>query len=374
MCFKRHPDGRWGLEPQRWQNGRSDFWRPLGGSGRSPGFCEVRITARRSCFSAGTSATTPSSPPTSVTEGRRQWIAHYLNARFLRLPSQVEVLVREQHGGAEPGQLRADPRGAGPPPAARDRGGRRRAERRERRTGGCSTTTIAPGAAKARCGRSAGHVAAVFGDELYDMLPQTRGGYGRLQDFGIRFAYERVVLHLEPHVRRVGWSATRRGRCCCLTTSRCHGPAGARSSLPRCLSEIHDSKNAPRARRASRAKRRSAAASARSCRSTASAATGPRNHDNNRHGPAAVDSTNRNRVRPSIGRPRGHRHAAQGHSAERRRTRSAASREPTARLNEDPLRPSLICPTSRGSRCATGPARLVTSRTKPPATTPPATS
>ena len=30
MCFKRHPDGRWGLEPQRWADGRTDFWRPLG--------------------------------------------------------------------------------------------------------------------------------------------------------------------------------------------------------------------------------------------------------------------------------------------------------------------------------------------------------
>ena len=46
---------------------------------------------------------------------------------------------------------------------------------------------------------STGHVAAVYGDELYDILPQTRGGYGRLQDFGIRFGYERVVLHLHPH-------------------------------------------------------------------------------------------------------------------------------------------------------------------------------
>lgn len=38
-------------------------------------------------------------------------------------------------------------------------------------------------------------------DELYDALPQTRGGYGRLQDFGIRFGYERVVLHLQPEVQ-----------------------------------------------------------------------------------------------------------------------------------------------------------------------------
>ena len=42
---------------------------------------------------------------------------------------------------------------------------------------------------------------ALYGDELYEVLPQTRGGYGRLQDFGIRFGYERVVLHIEPHVQ-----------------------------------------------------------------------------------------------------------------------------------------------------------------------------
>ena len=82
---------------------------------------------------------------------------------------------------------------------------------------------------------STGHAAAVYGDELYDILPQTRGGYGRLQDFGIRFGYERVVLHLEPQVE-VGPSAVqhRPHVCCCSTTSRCHGLAGARSSPPRC--------------------------------------------------------------------------------------------------------------------------------------------
>jgi excisionase family DNA binding protein len=48
---------------------------------------------------------------------------------------------------------------------------------------------------------STGHAAAVYGDELYDALPQTRGGYGYLQDFGIRFGYERVVLHLQPHAQ-----------------------------------------------------------------------------------------------------------------------------------------------------------------------------
>jgi hypothetical protein len=43
-----------------------------------------------------------------------------------------------------------------------------------------------------------GHIAALYENELYDVLPQTRGGYQRLQEFGIRFGYERVVLYLEP--------------------------------------------------------------------------------------------------------------------------------------------------------------------------------
>ena len=58
VCFKRHPDGRWGLEPQRWENGHTDYWRPLT-SGTSHGCCAARITAPRSCCSASTSATTP---------------------------------------------------------------------------------------------------------------------------------------------------------------------------------------------------------------------------------------------------------------------------------------------------------------------------
>ena len=29
VCFMRHPDGRWGLQPQTWSDGRTDFWRPL---------------------------------------------------------------------------------------------------------------------------------------------------------------------------------------------------------------------------------------------------------------------------------------------------------------------------------------------------------
>jgi hypothetical protein len=85
--FKRHRDGRWGLEPQRWPDGDHDYWRPLG-------------------------------------EPDKPWL-----------------LRGQDHVG-----------------------------RHER-------------------------------DELYDQVGQTRGDYGRLQDFGVRFGYERVVIHLQPHVQ-----------------------------------------------------------------------------------------------------------------------------------------------------------------------------
>jgi hypothetical protein len=110
------------------------------------------------------------------------------------------VLVREDLGHGEPGQLR-----------------RIHGERHHLEQHAVAAGTVELGDAVAQWwvldddhrGRrreagvwaSTGDVGAVFRDELYDVLPQTRGGYGRLQDFGIRFGYERVVLHLEPHVQ-----------------------------------------------------------------------------------------------------------------------------------------------------------------------------
>jgi len=47
-------------------------------------------------------------PPRSVSDARRHWITRYHNARSRRLPKQVEVLVREQHGHDQPGRLAHD--------------------------------------------------------------------------------------------------------------------------------------------------------------------------------------------------------------------------------------------------------------------------
>ena len=70
VCFKRHPHGRWGLEPQRWPDGRSDYWRPLGEQdkpwplrGQDHG-TQVVLLGRHERHDT-------TQPPDSVTDGRR---------------------------------------------------------------------------------------------------------------------------------------------------------------------------------------------------------------------------------------------------------------------------------------------------------------
>jgi hypothetical protein len=103
VCFKRHPDGRWGLEPQRWIDGRSDFWRPLD-EDEKPWLLRGRDHGTQVVLLGQHERHDTTQPPASVSDGRRRWITRYLNGRFLRLPEQVEVLVRDQQG--QPGELR----------------------------------------------------------------------------------------------------------------------------------------------------------------------------------------------------------------------------------------------------------------------------
>jgi hypothetical protein len=197
-CFKRHPDGRWGLQPHRSQNGHTDFWRPLTEQDK-PSLPRGQDHGTLVVLLGRHARLDTTQAPGSVSEAPRRWITRYLNARFLRLPAQVEVIVREHYGRDERGHLE-HVHGA--------------QHHLERRAVAARAVDLSDAIARWRVldddhrGRhreaglwtSSGHVAAVFADELYDVLAQTRGGYGRLQDLAIRFAYERVTLHVEPQV------------------------------------------------------------------------------------------------------------------------------------------------------------------------------
>jgi hypothetical protein len=266
VCFKRHPDGRWGLEPQRWLDGRSDCWRPLGEADK-PSALRGRAGGTQVVLLGQHERHDTTQAPDSVGDGRRHWITRYLNGRFLRLPTQVEVLVRAQHEGQETRQLQ------------HLHGEQHHLERHALAAG---VVELSDALARwwvldnyhrarrreATLWASTGHAAAVHGDELYDALPQTRGGYGRLQDFGIRFGYQRVVLHLHPQVHA--------GRLECNTARTLllfdHEPLPwARTgeeftaAMP---DDIHQLQERAATPTASHAGKRSAAVSARPCRST----------------------------------------------------------------------------------------------------------
>ena len=196
--FMRHPDGRWGLEPQQWPDGHTDYWRPLGEQDK-PWLLRGQDHGTQVVLLGHDERHDTAQAPESVTDARQHWIARYLNGRFRALPEQAEVLVREQLGRREPGQL------------TRVHGERHHIEQHAIATGTVELRDAIVHwwvldddhrARRREAGTwaSSGHAAAVLGDELYDQVAQTRGGYGRLQDFGVRFGYERVVIHLEPNV------------------------------------------------------------------------------------------------------------------------------------------------------------------------------
>jgi hypothetical protein len=196
--FKRHPDGRWGLQPQPWPDGHHDYWRPLGEQDK-PWLLRGQHHGTQVVLLGHHERDDTTRPPQSVSDARQHWITRYLNSRFRQFPDGIEVLVREHHDRGQPGQL------------TRVEGERPHVERRAV-CGGIVELSDAIACwwvldddhrarrREAGAWTSSGHIVAVHGDELYDQVAQTRGGHGRLQDFGVRFGYERVVIHLQPAV------------------------------------------------------------------------------------------------------------------------------------------------------------------------------
>ena len=118
-----------GLRLTQTRSATADGQRLPGPAAETPGTYETRCPASlRSTTTLATSVSARRSPPARATRtdwssargigararscassatptGRRRWITRYLNGRFLRLPEQVEVLVREQQGHGQPRQL-----------------------------------------------------------------------------------------------------------------------------------------------------------------------------------------------------------------------------------------------------------------------------
>jgi hypothetical protein len=140
------------------------------------------------------------------TPAPRRWITRYLNARYFQIPPNVQISCREGNllvgGGAD------------------DLGTRRailgQAEylKRYGNTNGAMSLSGAvaywwiirdrdedqtdPIEKYSGHLEASGHVAALYQNELYEMTTG-RAGMSRLQQFGITFGYQRVVIYIQPN-------------------------------------------------------------------------------------------------------------------------------------------------------------------------------
>jgi hypothetical protein len=128
-----------------------------------------------------------------------KWIRRYLNTRYFRFPEGVTVRTREGWdyprtdtdqnvlrkvtGQEEYLEAHADSSGDVPLPNATARWWILKDEPSLQGNSGFAA--------------SSGHMAALYQDELYEMLT-ARAGVARLQLFGVIFGYNRVVIYVEP--------------------------------------------------------------------------------------------------------------------------------------------------------------------------------
>ncbi len=135
----------------------------------------------------------------------KRWITRYLNSRYFEIPANIEILCRE-------GNLLV---GGGPEDIGTRRGILGQAEFLKRYAKSAGTVALDGAVARwwiirekdedatdpvekyAGHLESAGHVAALYQNELYEMSTG-RGGMSRLQQFGITFGYRQVVIYVEP--------------------------------------------------------------------------------------------------------------------------------------------------------------------------------
>lgn len=82
---------------------------------------------------------------------------------------------------------------------------------------------------------SAGHVAALYQNELYDRAT-ARSGTAMLQRFGVVFGCRQVVLYAEPVAKEDALTTDTAGQHCSSTVISCHGRTGHMSFARTCPS------------------------------------------------------------------------------------------------------------------------------------------
>jgi hypothetical protein len=187
---------KYGMRRFQLQDGSWGYWVPLGDQAKPP---EIDQHGTKVILLGKEENDSTAEPPIPVPTPSR-WIARYLNARYFQFPEGLEVKAREgwtADPGAEKRNLRRTVRGQGQFlntfSTVDQRGVVQLTDARVH-------WWILDDSEKRRNASdlvNTGHFATLFQNELYEMR-NGRAGVSRLQQFGVIFGYDRVVLYVEP--------------------------------------------------------------------------------------------------------------------------------------------------------------------------------
>lgn len=177
---------------KRWPGNSGEFWTPINDKAKPK---EIEQHGTMVTLLGTTEDEETIWPPTG-TPSKSRWVLRYLNTRYFRFPSNVQVKAREgfelPQGNKHNFLRTVEGQGNWLDRHCECKGTQSLAgaeahwwilkESSDRDSG-----HFAPG----------GHVAALFQNELYE-LTVGRGGIARLQSFGVIFGTDRVVIYIEP--------------------------------------------------------------------------------------------------------------------------------------------------------------------------------
>ena len=195
--LQRDPQsGKYGLQQWQLHDGSFRYAAPLGLADRPDGIAEHGTQVV--LWGATDDADTMKPPPGTPSPSR--WISKYLNARYFRFPESVTVKAREGWEYPQADQARNHLRtitGQEPYLAAHSV-----ASGQFELAGATAYWWILRDdeALKKNSGfiESTGHVAALYRDELYEMVTG-RPGAVLLQRFGVLLGHRQVVIYVQPH-------------------------------------------------------------------------------------------------------------------------------------------------------------------------------
>jgi hypothetical protein len=141
-------------------------------------------------------------PPSPDTPARSRWISRYLNTRYFRVPNGITIKAREgwwfPRENTDSNRYRVV---TGQAPYLKENSTSSGVETLSSAKAHWWILSAESLAHNYSHIESAGHVAALYRDELYEMA-SGRKGQSRLHQFGVIFGQRQVVIYLEPTLKR----------------------------------------------------------------------------------------------------------------------------------------------------------------------------